>query len=246
MGNERLDNELEALAAAKTRSYITPKCAEVYERHRFGGRSGRYVNNRELTAVQNLLHPVEGKILDLACGTGRIAGWLKGLGKEVVGIDYSLTMLYYASAQIPGRLVCGDALALPFSDGTFEGVAIGRLFQHFADIVPFLIEIKRVLRPGGAVVFDTLRWSPRTLFFLLGVRTVHGVFAHSPAEVREAIRQAGLILEANEAMFLFAPGLYRYLPFGVVKLLDGVEKQLPTRWRVRTFWKAVKAGESGA
>jgi len=199
------------------------------------------VNSRELTAVQNLLHSVKGRILDLACGTGRIAGWLKGLGKDVIGIDYSLEMLRYASARIPGRLVRGNALALPFGDGTFEGVAVGRLFQHFADIVPLLIEIKRVLQPGGVVVFDTLRWSPRTLFLLLSMRTVHGVFGQSPARIREAVRRAGLILDANEAMFLFAPGLYRYLPFGVVKLLDGVEKQLPTKWRVRTFWKAIKA-----
>ena len=52
--------------------------------------------------------------------------------------------------------VCGDASFLPFGDGAFDSVLMFGVFEHFGifEIQPVMLEIIRVLRPGGTFKFD--------------------------------------------------------------------------------------------
>ena len=230
-------NSRSSIILAKKRSYSDIAIVQEYEARRFGGKSGKYVDSREKMAVKNLLRGVKGRVLDVACGTGRFTELLIQRGIDVISIDYSEEMLKLATKKMPGKFVRCDALALPFERGTFNGAVIGRLFQHYQDISPFLSEIKRVTNANGVIVFDTLRWSPRMLFFLFSKETTQGVFGHSNGEIRKALESLDLTLESHESLFLFAPGLYRVLPFWLVKLLDKLEGLIPDKLLVRTFWK---------
>jgi ubiquinone/menaquinone biosynthesis C-methylase UbiE len=69
-----------------------------------------------------------GRTLDVACGTGFLT---RQLGGEVVGLDQSARMLEIAAERVPqARFVQGDALELPFEDGSFDRVFTGHFYGH--------------------------------------------------------------------------------------------------------------------
>jgi len=112
-------------------------------------------------AVQQTQLPEYGRLLDLGCGTGKIAfEMLEAIpSAQIVGADFTLPMLQIARANPLGRYVhwCNtDALALPFPDNTFDAVVAGYLLRNVTDIPSTLREQLRVLKPGGRlVILDT-------------------------------------------------------------------------------------------
>jgi demethylmenaquinone methyltransferase/2-methoxy-6-polyprenyl-1,4-benzoquinol methylase len=108
--------------------------------------------------------PVDGRALDVACGSGKLTGELRRLASRglVVGLDFSGRMLQVAAAEVPGpRYVRGDGLRLPFADGAFDAVTVAFGLRNFADPQRGLCEMRRVLRPGGrAVVLEFVRPRP--------------------------------------------------------------------------------------
>ncbi|HZV48757.1 MAG TPA: ubiquinone/menaquinone biosynthesis methyltransferase [Candidatus Dormibacteraeota bacterium] len=108
-----------------------------------------------------------GRVLDVACGSGRLALELRRLapGGLVVGLDFSRRMLEVAASTAPGpRYLCGDALRLPFPEQTFEAVTVAFGLRNLADAEAGLREMLRVLRPGGrAVVLEFVRPGPGPL-----------------------------------------------------------------------------------
>jgi ubiquinone/menaquinone biosynthesis C-methylase UbiE len=84
------------------------------------------------------------RTLDVACGTGFLTRHLRG---EVVGLDQSERMLSVAREQVPGaEFVRGDALELPFEDGTFDRVFTSYFYCHLEQDKRerFLTEARRV------------------------------------------------------------------------------------------------------
>ena len=84
------------------------------------------------------------RTLDVACGTGFLTRHLPG---EVVGLDQSESMLEEARGQAPNAtFATGDALELPFPDGSFERVFTAHFYGHLdeADRLRFLGEARRV------------------------------------------------------------------------------------------------------
>jgi SAM-dependent methyltransferase len=95
------------------------------------------------------------RVLDLGCGTGRVAGALAERGGKVWGVDPSPEMLAQARANHPRPLFKeGRAEALPFKDSWFERVVV-RLALHHMDRLHALPEIARVLAPEGRIVAAT-------------------------------------------------------------------------------------------
>ena len=97
----------------------------------------------------------EARVLDVACGTGDLSFVLADAGAgSVVGLDFCRPMLEVArrkaaeeSRAVP--FVEGDALSLPFADGTFDAVTIAFGLRNLAGVREGLRELRRVLRPGG-------------------------------------------------------------------------------------------------
>jgi ubiquinone/menaquinone biosynthesis C-methylase UbiE len=103
--------------------------------------------DEELAALRRTLEALPAaRTLDVACGTGFLTRHLPG---EVVGLDQSETMLVVAAEQAPdAAFVQGDALSLPFDDGSFDRVVTGHFYGHLegADRERFLDEARRVAR----------------------------------------------------------------------------------------------------
>jgi ubiquinone/menaquinone biosynthesis C-methylase UbiE len=116
-------------------------------------------------ALDRVAGPVE-RAADLGTGTGAGARVLRQRypAAEIVGTDVSPAMLAEARKHAPEiSFLEADAAQLPFDDGSFD------LIAH-SNMIPFLDEVRRVLRPGGWTVFafssgpDTPIWvEPATL-----------------------------------------------------------------------------------
>lgn len=108
-----------------------------------------------------------GSALDVACGSGKLTAEMNRLAGpkgKVVGLDFSPQMLEVARRDQPGiEFLEGDALALPFGDGSFDASTIAFGLRNLADPVGGLREMRRVVRPGGrSVVLEFVR-PPRNL-----------------------------------------------------------------------------------
>lgn len=100
-------------------------------------------------ALDRIDEPVE-RALDVGTGTGIGARAIaeRYPGAEVSGVDVSPAMLEEARRNVDGvSFQEGDAAKLPFRDGEFDLVA-------HSNMIPFLDEVARVLRPGGWTFFS--------------------------------------------------------------------------------------------
>lgn len=90
------------------------------------------------------------KVLDVCCGTGDLAVEAERRGGRVVALDFSPRMLERARRK-SGTIewVRGDALALPFEDGTFDAATVGFGIRNLTDLEGGMRELARVLRQGG-------------------------------------------------------------------------------------------------
>lgn len=91
------------------------------------------------------------RVLDACCGTGDLAIAAHAAGaSSVVGLDFSDAMLERARLKAPElAFIRGDVLALPFQDVSFDAAVVGFGIRNVADLEAGLLELRRVLRPGG-------------------------------------------------------------------------------------------------
>ena len=133
-------------------------------------------------------HLPPGLVLDLGSGTGA-AQEVFG-EREVIALDPVVEMLRLSPIR---HRVAGVGEQLPFRDGTFDGVFSAYVFRNLTSVPQTLLEIHRVLRPGGrAVIVDLTR--PR-----------------SPVARRVHRMGTAVVLPLVGAVFAGAPGEYRYL-----------------------------------
>lgn len=171
-----------------------------------------------------------GSALDVGCGTGNYTIELAKRGLKATGIDSSEEMLAWAEekARRKGLEITfqrGDAMNLPFPESSFEMVISNGLLCFLKEPEKALIEMHRVLKPGGRLVIGTLnRWSPWALF-----RRVKGMFKEtiynqarfiSPTELEGLIKKAGFkVRETRTCLFFFPVNCKLYL-----KLAEPFEK----------------------
>lgn len=117
----------------------------------------------------SLADPAPGtKALDIGAGRGAVARAALAKGCAVTAVDVSPRMVELLAADLPQISVhCMDAGRLGFPDGAFELVTAGFVLQVLDDPAAALVEIRRVLTPGGSVALsvDTqsigrLNWLP--------------------------------------------------------------------------------------
>jgi SAM-dependent methyltransferase len=100
------------------------------------------------------------RTLDFGCGAGRLTNALAAHVKEVVGVDIAQSMIDEANKinQFPDRVafVAYDGHRLPFDDESFDSVVSLISIQHSPPAVQLacLVELQRVVRPGGVLVFQ--------------------------------------------------------------------------------------------
>ncbi len=120
-------------------------------------------------------------LLDLGCGEGRHVLSAYALNREgfAVGLDLGLAdarKTRAAFVQDPAvaneegerwAVICGDALALPFADESFDRIVCSEVLEHIPDYQGALREIGRVLKPGGLLAVSVPRYWPEKVCWWL-------------------------------------------------------------------------------
>jgi SAM-dependent methyltransferase len=91
------------------------------------------------------------RIVDLAAGTGRLSGRFLQLGVDLIAVEPAANMRAVLEERFPSiHAIVATAESMPLDDGAVDAVVVGNAFHHF-DRAPAMAEIRRILRPGGAL-----------------------------------------------------------------------------------------------
>jgi SAM-dependent methyltransferase len=122
----------------------------------YESRSEEYADATRSRALAHLLEDFSsrmpcGSILDLGCGAGHDLTMLRLRGHSAFGLDYASPIAKIARVTSRAPVVVADMRAIPFGGGTFDGVWASASLLHLPrnDLPLALLEIKRVLKPGG-------------------------------------------------------------------------------------------------
>ena len=120
------------------------------------------------------------KVIDVGCGAGRHTFEAYRRGADVVGFDQSASDLNDVDeilqamkdqGEVPAsaraEAVKGDALDLPYADGTFDCVIASEILEHVPEDDAAIAELVRVLKPGGSLAITVPRWLPEKVCWIL-------------------------------------------------------------------------------
>ncbi|WP_072482358.1 GrpB family protein [Amycolatopsis australiensis] len=148
--------------------------SEAYAAH-----AGKSVTNAlyDRPAIVDLAGDVTGKrVLDVGCAAGHLGALLAGRGADVLGIDASAGMVAIARREFGdvARFEVADVTRpLELEDGSIDVVTASLVLHYLKDWGATLAEFRRVLRPGGVLVFsvhhpgDDWRWFGKENYFEL-------------------------------------------------------------------------------
>ena len=157
MSDER--GELEHQHASRVREMFAT-IASRYDllNHLLSGRMDSRWPRLTARKLLTRLPPGPVQILDVACGTGDLSlTMLEMIGTaKVVGTDFCRPMLNVAARKLADcrpaiPLTEGDAMRLPFLERSFDGVTIAFGLRNLSNAEGGLLEIFKVLKPGGSV-----------------------------------------------------------------------------------------------
>jgi SAM-dependent methyltransferase len=119
-------------------------------------------------------------VIDVGCGAGRHSFEAYRRGADVVAFDQDAAELNNvdtilaamrdageAPASAKAETVKGDALDLPYPDGTFDCVIASEILEHVPEDDRVIGELIRVLKPGGSLAITVPRWLPEWVCWLL-------------------------------------------------------------------------------
>ncbi len=114
------------------------------------------------------------RVLDVGCGGGFLSEEFARDGFMVTGIDPSPTSVdtarrHAAEGNLTIDYRVGRGEALPFPDGSFDVVACCDVLEHVDDPGRVIVEISRVLKPGGLFFFDTVNRTWFSKFVLIKI-----------------------------------------------------------------------------
>jgi SAM-dependent methyltransferase len=164
-------------------------------------------------------------VLDLGCGAGRHVFQSLRNGARVVAFDYDLAELAQVAALCramadageieragDGAACRGDAVRLPFPDGTFDRIIAAEVLEHIPEDDAAIAELHRVLKPGGTIAVTVPAWLAEQVCWALSEEYhaphVEGghVRIYTEGELRRKLRAVGLRPgDAHHAHALHSP-----------------------------------------
>ena len=112
----------------------------------------------------------KGAFLEIGCGGGIVSVALAKLGYRMTAIDPATKALEQARSHARGhgvadKTVFQEATAYDlsaFPDSSFSGVVMADVLEHLLDLPTAMQQVRRVLKPGGVLVFDTINRTYRS------------------------------------------------------------------------------------
>lgn len=233
LGTTPEDSRTEQEASRWVRSMFG-RVAHRYDlaNHLLSANVDRYWRSHTVAKVRDILQRPDARVLDLACGTGDLLIALeRAAGRGLLGSDFCHPMLTGASAKLErGRLKSvlfeSDAMALPFRDASLDLITISFGYRNLANYRAGLIEMKRVLRPGGALAILEFTKPPNKAF-----ASVYNWYSRT-------------VLPVIGGAISGAPEAYKYLPESVRKFPDAPElaRMMKETGFARVDWEYLSFG----
>ena len=171
-------------------------------------------------------------VLDLGCGGGFMSEALARRGASVTGIDpaapaIAIAQRHAATGNLAIRYLVASGERLPLPDQSMDHVVCVDVLEHVGDLGQVLDEIRRVLRPGGMLAFDTINrnFLARLVIVILGERVIQLLprGTHDPAMFITPAELRGLLAARDFAGCTLA-GLG---PVGLNRRFDIIFGRLP-------------------
>ena len=150
------------------------------------------------------------RILDVATGTADLAiAGLKLNPEEVIGIDLSENMLSVGRTKLTKKgienikLMQGDSENLPFEDNYFDAITVGFGVRNYENLEKGLLEMKRVLRPGGKLA--VLEFSKPAAFPIKQFYTFYSKYI---------LPLWGKIFSGSQEAYVYLPESVKHFPEG--------------------------------
>jgi 2-polyprenyl-3-methyl-5-hydroxy-6-metoxy-1,4-benzoquinol methylase len=94
------------------------------------------------------------RLLDIGCGNGTLIGILKQRGFDVVGVDTSAEASRVAAEEYGVKVIVGSLHDAQFESAAFDVITLFHVMEHVTNPHDVLAEVRRVLKPGGALVLQ--------------------------------------------------------------------------------------------
>lgn len=227
----------------KENVYKKQTVVESYNRRIYFGLSDGLLFKEEILSIIDWFDGAK-VILDCPCGTGKLGLALKAPKYKDIrlyGSDISELMLEKArQAEGYYHLSIQNLLKTSYEDNFFDIVYVSRFFMLFHDIDPYLAEIKRILKPDGLFIFDSIRWSIHNIVHLF-IGTEEGYnYPRSTKTVSQLLLKNGFTILERRSCFLLPTGIMNRLPKPLFKVFILLQKWLPEKMRVMEFYKVSK------
>ena len=157
--------------------------------------------------LEPALKTPRAKVLDLCCGTGDVMLDLQSTAvASVMGADFSHPMLRSARAKalrkgFPSRLFEADALELPLAHDSLDAISIAFGFRNLANYTNGLLELHRVLKPGGLLAILEFSHPPGTL-----TKAAYAMYS------RIVLPAIGTLISGSRSAYSYLPDSIRKFP----------------------------------
>lgn len=172
-------------------------------------------------------------VLDLGCGGGFMAEALAREGAHVAGIDPSAPAI--AAAQEHARqedlkitYQVGTGEQIPLQSAAVDYVVCVDVLEHVESLDAVLDEVRRVLKPGGVFLFDTINRTPlATLVLIHFGETILGLLPRGTHDPKRFIKPSELSAKLIERGFDVGP-IVGLAPNGLNRRLDFTFGRFPS------------------
>lgn len=183
-----------------------------YQSHRYALLNTSIETGRHFRRVRDFLAPSPNdRVLEIGCGRGFLTREVRQIAPATVGVDVNPEAV--ANAVEPGLRVM-DARHLAFADAHFDKIYSFHMIEHILNLESALIEMDRVLKPGGRILLVYPAEPIRGLYVIPTAIRVYGnplrardlhVHRLSPRVLRRFLRATSLRITDSALHLLLTP-----------------------------------------
>jgi ubiquinone/menaquinone biosynthesis C-methylase UbiE len=126
----------------------------------FAPAPNRLPGYRQLLQFLRQNAPAGATLLDVGCASGLFVKEAIDHGFDATGCDYSAKAVAYGKTHFGVHIIQSPAEAINAPDNSYDIVTILHVFEHLSQPMPPLREMRRVLKPGGLLLLETVNYRP--------------------------------------------------------------------------------------